>query len=298
MFFSRTQAFLAEESWKPWRSDVAKRTIYHYTTAAGLHGIVSQKKLRLTHTQHLNDETEGLHGAKAVSKALNILSQRLPTSELVNALSQAMKVALEKRQIMTEGGTFVGCFSMDGDSLPQWRGYGRYDSAFSMAFDAGELLQLAGRAWGGRCWLLPVEYDEDVFISKMEKALEIASEEFDGHKSIESPQRLLYSLILHFANYGSALKHPAFREEQEWRLIILQLGSDTLPIHHLASATFRPYIELELGADVLSRALTHVIVGPQQTQEATEHGVSSFLKAQLGVHVPVIRSAVPFNARI
>lgn len=297
MFFSRTQGFLADESWRPWRSADAKRTIYHYTTAAGLHGIVSQKKFRLTHTQHLNDETEGLHGAKAVSKALEILSQRLPTSELVSVLSQAMRVALEKRQIVS-GGTFVGCFSTDGDSLPQWRGYGRYDSAFSMAFDAGELLKLAGTSWGGRCWLLPVEYDEGAFISKMERALEIASEEFDDHKSIESPQALLYRLILHFANYGSALKHPAFREEQEWRLIVLQLESDELPVQHLPSATFRPYIELELGAEVLSRALTEVIVGPQLTQEATEHGVASFLKAQLGINIPVTRSAVPFNARV
>jgi len=299
MFFSRTQVFLAEEAWRPWRSGNLKRTIFHYTTAAGLHGIVSQKKLRLTHTRHLNDETEGLHGAQAVDKALDVLSARLPNSELVKTLSHAMKTAVSRRQMRTEGGTFVGCFSTDGDNLPQWRGYGRHDSAFSIAFDAGELLNLAGASWGGRCWLLPVEYDEEAFVSKMASALTIASEEFDDHKRIQAPQNLLYSLILHLANYGSALKHPAFREEQEWRLIVLQLSSvDDAPVHHLANATFTPYIELEMGAEMLARAVERVIVGPQLKQEATEHGVSSFLKAQLGIDVPVSRSSVPFNARV
>ncbi len=299
MFFSRTQAFLAEEAWRPWRSDDPKRTLYHYTTAAGLHGIVSQQKLRLTHTRHLNDETEGLHGAQAVDKALDILSAQLPDSELVKALSGAMKVALSQKQVQVEGGTFVGCFSTDGDSLPQWRGYGRYDSAFSLAFDAGELLKLANSSWGGRCWLLPVEYDEEAFISKMVKALTLASEEFDDHKNIESAQRLLYSLILHLANYGSALKHPAFREELEWRLIVLQLPSDDhAQVHHLANNTFRPYIELDIGKDVLSRTLEQVIVGPQLTQEATKHGVASFLKSQLSKDISVERSSVPFNARV
>jgi hypothetical protein len=298
MFFSKTQTFLAEEAWQPWRSSDPKRTLYHYTTAAGLHGIVSQRKFRLTHTRHLNDETEGLHGAKAVDKALDILSKQLPDSELVKILSSAMKTAISQPQIQIEGGTFVGCFSIEGDSLPQWRGYGHHDSAFSLAFDAGELLGLVRASWEGRCWLLPVEYDEEAFVSKMVKALAIASEEFDEQRSIQPGQNLLYSLISQLANYGSALKHPAFREEREWRLIVLQLPTDNVPVHHLASATFKPYIELDMDPGVLARALERVIVGPQLTQVATEHGVASFLKAQLAVDIPVNRSIVPFNARV
>jgi hypothetical protein len=299
MFFNKTREFLAEEAWRPWRSSDPKRTLYHYTTAAGLHGIVSQKNLRLTHTRHLNDETEGLHGAQAVDKALDILVKRLPNSDLVRVLSDSIKTAISQKQIQVEGGTFVGCFSTEGDSLPQWRGYGRNDSAFSLAFDAGELLKLASASWGGRCWLLPIEYDEDIFVSKMTQALAIASQEFDEHKKLESGQNLLSSLVMHLANYGSALKHPAFREEREWRLIVLHLAAiDDPPVHHLASATFRPYIELEMSREFFVSSLERVIVGPQSEQEATEHGVASFLKSQLVADIPVVRSKVPFNARV
>lgn len=298
MLFSRTQALLAEESWRPWRSAESTRLIYHYTTAAGLHGIVTQRKFRLTHTRHLNDETEGLYGAVAVSKSLERLSARFPDNQLIEVLSDAMKFALENQQVATEGGTFVGCFSIDGDSLPQWRGYGRNDSAFSLEFDAGELLSIAGSAWDGCCWLLPVEYDEAAFISKMERALEIAAEEFESHRATEPPQTLIKSLVLHLANYGSALKHPAFREEREWRLIVLQLAAGKIPVCHLPSATFRPFIELEISKEAMGRALRRVIVGPQLTQDATAHGVVSFLREQLSVDVPVVRSEVPFNARV
>lgn len=298
MFFSRTRDYLADEAWRPWRTGDSQRTLYHYTTAPGLHGIVTQRKLRLTHTHHLNDETEGLHGAIAVDKALDVLLERLPGSELVSALSHAMKTAIAQREIQAVGGTYVGCFSTEDDSLPQWRGYGLHDSAFSLAFDAGELLKLSRDSWGGKCWLLPVEYDEDAFVSKMVTALGIAALEFDEHKVVEEPRHLLQSLILHLANYGSALKHCAFKEEREWRLIVLQLPGDDIPVQHLASATFRPYIELEMGQEVLSKALRHVVVGPQLKQGATEHGLASFLKQQLATDIRITRSRVPFNARV
>lgn len=299
MIFERTRSYLHEEAWRPWQSDSARRVLYHYTTAQGLHGIVSQRKFRLTHTRHLNDETEGLHGARAVDAALDTLVERMPQNQLIAILSQAMKAALSQDHSTSAGGTYVGCFSTEGDSLPQWRGYGRHDSAFALAIDAAKLLSLAQNSWQGRCWLLPVEYDALAFITKMSNALQIASEEFDLLKERHDEKQLLVSLILHLANYGSALKHHAFREEKEWRLIVLNMPHDTDPVmHHLADATFRPYVELEMGSDFLRQALEQVVIGPQSKQDAIKHGVASFLREQLGSEVLVTKSDVPYNVRV
>lgn len=298
MFFSRTAAFLAESAWASWRSD-QRRVLYHYTTAGGLHGIVGRSKFRLTHSRHLNDETEGLHGAKAVDRALDQLLRDNQDDELFQVLSPAMKFALAQNYAPSTGGTFVGCFSTLRDSLPQWRGYGRHDSAFVIAIDAEKLFHVAAKAWGGRCWLLPVEYSEDKFISTFVKALTIASEEFDEHRLAMSPELLIRSLVLQVANYGSALKHVAFKEEQEWRLIVLSLpDDDSLDVQHLPNATLRPYVELDLGSEFMSSALLEVIVGPQSHQIATLHGVASFLRARTGRDIPVTKSEVPFNSLI
>jgi hypothetical protein len=124
-------------------------------------------------------------------------------------------------------------------------------------------------------------------------------DEFDLHKETHDPQVLITSLILQMANYGSALKHFAFNEEQEWRLILLNLPHDQdPPVQHLSNSTFRPYVELDFTSDFLSTSLMQVVVGPQSHQEATLHGIASFLRAQTGRDVPVVRSRVPYNARI
>ena len=298
MLFPRTATFLSDAAWTPWRSD-EQRVLYHYTTSQGLHGIVTQKKFRLTHSRHLNDETEGLYGAAAVDRALDNIKSTHESSELVQVLSQAMKVALGQDHVPTSGGTFLGCFSTLKDSLPQWRGYGRYDSSFAMALDAEKLLNVAKKSWDGRCWLLPVQYDQEKFIETFVGALAIASDEFDEQIKTHNPQDLLRALIVLVANYASALKHHAFKEEQEWRLILLSLpGDPNLSVQHLPNSTFRPYTELELGPDFFKEALLEIVVGPQSHQKAMLHGAASFLREQTGRDIPVVKSEVPYNSTI
>ena len=298
MLFPRTSALLSESAWAPWRSD-QQRILYHYTTSQGLHGIVTQKKFRLTHSRHLNDETEGLHRAVTVDIALDRLRSTLKNSTLVQILSDAMKIGLSQDQTPTVGGTFLGCFSTLKDSLPQWRGYGRYDSSFAMAFDAEKLLAIAQKAWDGRCWLLPVQYDQEIFINTLIAAFSIASEEFDECIESNNPQFVIKALVDLIANYASALKHHAFKEENEWRLIFLSLADDTAPsIQHLPNSTFRPYVELELGEDFFNEALLEVVVGPQSHQKAMLHGAASFLREQTGREIPVVKSEVPYNSRV
>ena len=46
--------------------------LYHYTTQAGLLGIISQKEIWATHTQYLNDRREYLHAIELVRQEIKI----------------------------------------------------------------------------------------------------------------------------------------------------------------------------------------------------------------------------------
>lgn len=102
--------------------------LYHYTTQAGLLGIIKCKEIWATHTQYLNDRREYLH-------AVDLVRQEIER-KVVSAIDDASKFALEE---MTEGlagiesmNVCVCSFSEVKDSLPQWRAYGGGTSGFAI----------------------------------------------------------------------------------------------------------------------------------------------------------------------
>jgi hypothetical protein len=54
------------------------------------------------------------------------------------------------------------------------------------------------------------------------------------------------------------LKHPAFRGEDEWRVLMLEsFNNPQPPVHYRVSGSrIIPYIELQFGADWVSRIVT------------------------------------------
>jgi hypothetical protein len=48
--------------------------LWHYTDAAGLHGILTSRCIRATHVAHLNDPTEVVHGEMLAKALVNVFA--------------------------------------------------------------------------------------------------------------------------------------------------------------------------------------------------------------------------------
>jgi hypothetical protein len=146
-----------------WRSDPSG-PLFHYTTAAGLTGIVTDQVLWATHASYLNDTAE--------LQILSELLEPLISSEFRNAVPKLKEVKAFKpglleaygegiydtearnvcsavmRTIESVAPIYVTSFCMhpaaseesEHGLLSQWRGYGR--GGFAIEFDADELDKL------------------------------------------------------------------------------------------------------------------------------------------------------------
>lgn len=112
--------------------DMEERPLqWHYTSTAGLLGILASSSLWASHVATLNDSTEIRFG-------MDLVRSRLPTrledvqvwADLARARIDADVPAAVTGMLglvegsLMDGGLYVFCASLSGDSLSQWRGYG------------------------------------------------------------------------------------------------------------------------------------------------------------------------------
>jgi len=112
-------------------------TLWHYTSYAGLQGIVSSKQIWASEYRFLNDREEFLHAKELARKLVDeepeYTGQVFPAREM---LREAVDIAFntgylhEKRLYV-----MVASFSEEGDQLSQWRGYADNSRGVSIGLD-------------------------------------------------------------------------------------------------------------------------------------------------------------------
>jgi hypothetical protein len=110
------------------RTEVSGELVWHYTNWRGLHGVVTNKELWLTHFAYLNDTQECLY---ALRQCVGQFEDGLGH---VDAKIQRMLAGEEEYPR-----TFLASFSRSFDSLEQWRAYSPGSAGFALGFDAGNL---------------------------------------------------------------------------------------------------------------------------------------------------------------
>ena len=96
--------------------------LFHYTSAAGLEGILNSGCFWLSDTFALNDPSEIEHG---VSIATSILGRRVSEARPETKLfAESFEAFLTQGGVKASGHFFSTSFSANGDDLGQWRAYG------------------------------------------------------------------------------------------------------------------------------------------------------------------------------
>ncbi len=112
----------AEFQQPTWKEKNPPELLYHYTSAAGFHGIVSSGILRGSHFAYLNDSTELLYGSRLAKDLLHEYSEKLDGStaaKRIFQLSEALMGLFDDKI-----NKFLACFCATPDLLSQWRAYG------------------------------------------------------------------------------------------------------------------------------------------------------------------------------
>jgi len=243
-------------------------TLYHYTTAAGLVGIVKTGMLRGTSAALLNDTSEIAYGFNRIQAVLE---------EQVNVTDGATRAFVDYVRRYFAGDqnpyeVYVTSFSAHPDLLGQWRGYGsaagRYSIGFSLSrFSERDLLRFP----------LMVEYDLETQARRVRRALELASLRV---RDVDEDRADFFdrvsNLTLYLRRLACLFKHPGFAGEHEWRSVTTisdahEIGAVEFEV---SEGTPRPFISMLAGSRESGRLpIVEVRVGastrPAQTAFAT-----------------------------
>ncbi len=288
-------------------------TVYHYTSAEGVAGIISNHEIWMSNTAFMNDTTE----LRTLQDERSILKDGDFTNEHVKRAWHNMQ-----RSRSFHSNYYMASFSRAKDLLEQWRAYGSY----CIGFDAKKLRLRKG-----------VSFYRCLYRAKDISKWILSREGKEGwwNNSLKKQQRglLAFSLI-----YIASMKYKNahFKNEKEVRLITIsnhkwlydnspRMYEHDLPIHvrpHPAYGFPVPYVkffieqdcksnvpnvkekEMEMKARKLKEEgtkerkllpITEVMVGPVAYQKEAKAACEILLAERGYKNVKVSVSSIPYR---
>ncbi|WP_271800223.1 DUF2971 domain-containing protein [Dietzia maris] len=273
--------------------DVAKRPIYHYTDAAGLRGILQTGRIWATHTDFLNDAAELEF---ATIKLKDALREQI---DLVEGLDESheqggsrevalyfMREFVENLNGTVGGNVYVSSFSLDGDSLAQWRAYA--PAGYAIEFDEMDFFSLDPEEHEKALGIVPGGYPQGRWkeiaygLEAAAYATTLAKGARDHYLSTlpsgNSGVHVHAAMAGFFADDLPLMKHPSFSGEREQRLVIDRRAASVLFRDTNQAMGPIPYVEVPFHKN----SIKGVIVGPGPNQELRARSVSILLNSIFG----------------
>ncbi len=278
-------------------------TLFHYTTSAGLLGILQDSRLWASDLRFLNDAQEAAYARDVVVHAVRDMENPVRDpghfahkygDEAINTFTRYQAMVVDKL-LTSEFGVFVACFCESGDLLSQWRGYGE-DHGYAIEFTTvgldQALQQFPTEKYERASGLFKVQYGGEAADRMARSSVDAVADCNLNHPGVKA----------HFAAQAvssmlAQVKNPAFAEEREWRLILGLNDDSTLPTAQRTTSyrstrmAIVPYVELPLQRDWI----VSVRVGPGNNADVREAGVRRLLTTR-GCGAAVTRSEVPLRS--
>ena len=191
-------------------------TLYHYTSLTGVLGIVGSAELRASDIRYMNDSTELRH-------TLDLLGRQITRRILAGADNPALLNAFLdwlSHRVVSGPMLFGASFRANGNLLSQWRGYSLHGKGVSLGLAPAHILACAAAQdfQVGRCVYAPSEQER--LIGHIIDAVEALAGGLETEDRGEEPWLPLFHRIEgDLLRIAAVLKHPAFEEEQEWRIV-------------------------------------------------------------------------------
>lgn len=265
------------------------KSLYHYTDSHALLGILRDKAIWASDYRYLNDASEMRRGEEIVQEMAETLAKT--TNVRVHRWVLDSFAHHHRTDSLTQGsGVFVASFSEEGNLLSQWRAYGANGAGYSIGFSNLKLPDREVEDSLVGVELFQCVYDEHEFRelvrARFAKVLATLDRNIEQHGIDESSIHALGgSAIAHMlrgvCSVIPRLKHAAFVEEREWRLVAMTLSKREHEILKFRGSArgMIPYLPLELCDEGSQLALSSICVGPTQNPEVGRQTCAALLSS-------------------
>jgi hypothetical protein len=219
--------------------------LFHYTTAQGLIGILKSKEMWATNVSYLNDSKEIIEAAETAALAASNMALQ------PNVLTDELRLLNEMKEAAGSAGKrfYIIAFSEDGDSLSQWRGYCPANGGYAIGFPSKHLMSVAKEQG---FYLLKCCYNERQVYQIMYEIVYSYLEEYRQNRerlisNNQQYRRLIWKFSQYIVSIGAIIKHSAFKDEKEWRIISPRIDEKHERIEFRAGpSTVIPYYRFNL----------------------------------------------------
>ena len=254
-------------------ADIPQDTLYHYTSFAGLLGIVDSGELRASDIRYMNDSAELRH---TLDLMRHHITERMAAGTDAPGVLNRLLEWLSHR-IVSGPMLFCASFRANGNLLSQWRGYAVHGKGVSLGFDPLRICECV-EAQGfqvGKCLYEPRR--QNTLIEQIVDAVEARCRRTEAAALGSDIFEDIEADLLRIA---AILKHPSFEEEQEWRLVSpMVVNSENQPIHFREGASMLvPYYAFDLTGNSAARlVLDHVYLGPTNNIDLSMNSLTLYL---------------------
>jgi hypothetical protein len=246
-------------------------SLHHYTTFAGLDGIFRHRELWATDIQFLNDTMEFQYAVAASLKEVDLQIAVADADTRVELC--AVRQAFEHVSPIS---SYVVSFTEAHDDLSMWRGYSKAGGGVALAFQRQWIEKHLGDFKLCQCI-----YDEHIQAKSIREMIARCIAEIsksrphaqgkDGQCAVLDSDSGAY-VRAQLLELTPILKHPKFREEREWRLVLPWKGRPPEDLRvRLGLNTMIPYTVYKIAGRPMSKdpepvlhfdGLLGVLVGP------------------------------------
>lgn len=267
-------------------------TLWHYTSAEGLVGIIESGQIWASSPRVMNDITEIEFGVDRLREAFESLS----TVDIPKPCLQFLSYVLDYDMLEAiQASAYVASASLERDLLNQWAQYAGTDG-FAIGIDVARPIRTQTVSAAFLQGWRKVIYDHQAQVKAATDMLTFLANSTPGTpidweskrgewpKSAQTCRFLLQGLALE-------LKHSAFADEREVRYVASRYEGE-LPKFRTARGRLIPYLPIgEPPKQAL--AVTEVVCGPT-SRPGTEQAVRTLLLSAGLSGVVVSTSSVPY----
>jgi len=260
-----------------------KMNFGHYTSQAGLLGIVGTETLWATNIKFLNDEYEFQH-------AIDLIKEIIPTSNIKSdhrdhGIYKDFITSLEKQLKSLNNyrseSIFTLSFSEETDLLSQWRGYCPDNNGYCLILKIDEILENA-KSMYDNVHLVKCIYDKETKETQIKDTLNEFWSSYIKSDDKKERKNIIEKLSTEIMLLASYFKHPSFSEEKEHRIVVIL---DYAPDHDLkfreGKFSIIPYLELTAPR----KCIDTICIGPTSNKTLSRRALETFLDTKFGLPV-------------
>lgn len=285
--FSALTDSLIDASWSPHKNKLVE-TVYHYTNAAGLFGILESKKIFAVDRRFMNDSTESLIGIDISKKIIRsrARSAKGPTRIFLERLERLLDTE-------TDEPNFLFSLSDRPDDLSQWRSYSNDGEGFTIGFDTKSIVNLSEES--SRFSFGPVSYNSRLYSDRVANVINKFTDLIENNGEQEyDMEDAVYQCDSAITSMSCGHKHSSFRSEREWRINSYPGSKPKSVKVRMTSRGIIPYIELSLNEEGSPFPVTKIGIGPGFRDESINYVVKK-LCIQNDIEAEIYNADTPYR---